>query len=321
MGFIIVVSFKAFQGAGRFAYLGFRFRGYDVLTNHEDPLFMGDLIIMLMGMIMFGAREKQRKVILWLLPLLLLGFYSGQRRAAYGGFAVAIVLFVVMLDTKKRIKLFKVALPLLILAGAYTAVFWNDTGRAGAVIQLIKSGFSDTRRGAGQRYYSNLGRQIERYDLATTVRAYPVDGVGFGKKYLQPINLNLGISPWSLRSYIPHNEILWLLVKMGAIGFFIFWLFIDALVFEAARLGRILKDPYLRSIAFMIATALGSQMVASYFDLQLTYYRNMILLGTLCGLLPTLKALDKEQSSTPGQSKDANKLNETVTGKGVPTWA
>ena len=35
-----------------------------------------------------------------------------------------------------------------------------------------------------------------------------------------------------------------------------------------------------------------TQIVVSYFDLQLTYYRNMVYFGTLLGLLPTLEALD-----------------------------
>jgi hypothetical protein len=32
-------------------------------------------------------------------------------------------------------------------------------------------------------------------------------------------------------------------------------------------------------------------VVVSYYDLQLTYYRNMIYLGTLMGLVPALQGL------------------------------
>jgi hypothetical protein len=311
--FIIMVGIKALQGTVRFAYLGFKFGGYDVLTNHEDPLFIGDLLIMLIGFSMFGVKTKQRSFLLWSLPILLLGFYSGQRRASYAGFFVAFGLFIVMLTTSEKLKFFRRAYPVLMLIALYTVIFWNRESRLAAPLQLIKSGFSDTQQGAGDRYYSNLGREIERYDLAATVQAYPIFGVGFGQKYLQPLNLNLGISPWPLRSWIPHDEILWLIAKMGAVGFFIFWLFFDSLLFEAGMLSRKLEDPYLRAVIFTIAGAIVAQMVVSYFDLQLTYYRNMVVLGTLCGLFSTIKQLGKGQNGNMSFEELLNRVPETVT--------
>jgi len=46
----------------------------------------------------------------------------------------------------------------------------------------------------------------------------------------------------------------------------------------------------------MIALAVINQMVVSFFDLQLTYYRNMTYLGCLMGLLPVIQCIESEQA-------------------------
>lgn len=307
--FIVMVAIKALQGDIRLARLGFKFDGYTVLTNHEDPMFMADLFILLMGFSMFGARVKQRKAIFWLLPVLIMGFYAGQRRATYAGYFIVIGIFVLMLTGKERMKFFRAALPVVMILAVYTAVFWNYHGRISEPIQLVKSGFSKSEKGAGERFDSNLYREFERYDLAVTVRHHPVVGTGFGKRYMTPgFLVNLAIS---LQDWIPHDQIYWLMVNMGAIGFFIFFLYTNSLLFEAAHLGRIVKDPFLRAMVFMIGTMVVNQVVVSYFDMQLTFYRDMVVLGTFCGLLPVIKSLNEEERKTSLQkeSRKADPVN------------
>lgn len=294
---IFMIAIKALQGDIRLIRMGLKFDGYTVLTNHEDPMFMADLFILLMGFSFFGAKEKQRKVIFWLMPVLLLGFYAGQRRAAYAGYFVALGIFVIMLSPKDKMRFFRAVLPILFVAAAYTGVFWNYHGRIAEPIQLVKSGFSKSAKGAGERFDSNLYREFERYDLAATVKAHPVIGIGFGNPFMTPVFLISLHIPFQL--WIPHDQIFWLMVNMGAIGFFIFFLFFDSLVFEASRLGRVTKDPFLKAVVFMIGAMIVNQMVISYFDMQLTFYRDMVFLGTFCGLLPTIKMLNNSTRVKP----------------------
>lgn len=309
--FLVMVTIKALQGGLRFAELGFRFHDFSTLTNHEDPVFMADLFILTIGFFTFGAKVKQRTATVWLLPILLLGFYAGQRRAAYAGFLLILVLFVIMLTPKEKLKFLRTILPLLAVLIGYTIIFWNVHSRIAEPIQLIKSGMAHTETAAGERWDSNLYRDFERYDLAATVQTAPVMGIGFGKKYMMP--LPLPDIHFSLQDWIPHDEILWLIVKMGAVGFLIFFMFMDSLMFESARLARSVGDPFLRAIAFMIAAALVNQVVVSYFDLQLTFYRNMVVLGTFCGLLPTIEALGKRSRISIHHPAEKMKiLEETV---------
>ncbi len=294
--FIIGISFKALQGVVRFVDLGFTTGGYAVLTNHEDPAFLVTLFVLLIGLLLFNIEGKQRKwLLLGLLPLLL-GFYVAQRRASYASLLVCLTALIIFLPTLKRIKFLKWFLPVLTGVVIYGFVFWNNTGTLGRPVQMIKTGLvAPDKQTHYQDYHSNLYRDKENYNLARTVINNPVVGTGFGKKYDQPIAL-VNIR-FPLRDYIPHNQIYWILVKMGAVGFFIFWFFFNSFVAKGTQVFTRLKDPYLKVITLVIVLAVINQMVVSFYDLQLTYYRNMIYLGTLMGLLPVIQYIGLKKKS------------------------
>jgi O-antigen ligase len=161
---------------------------------------------------------------------------------------------------------------------------------------MIKSGFIEpTKQENIQNYYSNLYRDQERYNLAQTIVDDPLLGVGFGVKYDMPVELPA--INFTLMEYIPHNEIIWIMVKMGIIGFFAFWFFFNAFVAKGVKVLDKLNDPYLKAVTMVVIIAVISQMVVSFYDLQLTYYRNMIYLGALMGLMSTLNRLADEENS------------------------
>ncbi len=290
---IFMMTIKAIQGILRYVSQGFSFGIYTCLTNHEDPVFMNVLFIFLIGLILYNQKNRQRTAMLWLLVPMLLGYMAGQRRAAVAGFIVSLGAFFVLLPGEKRRMLLKAMVPILGLFVVYSAVFWNDSGRLGLPVQMIKSGIFDTSKSeSGERYDSNLYRVEEDYDLAVTIRHSALKGIGFGNKYEQP--LILPPIPFPLRDWIPHNEILWVMVKMGVIGFFVFALFMDMVVFKGVTVFHEIDDPYLKAVCAAVIIAVINQMVVSYFDLQLTFYRNMIFLGTLAGFLPTISAVGKQ---------------------------
>lgn len=287
---IVAISFKAFQGLLRFGALGFSLQGFATLTNHEDPLFMLSLIMLLFGLVMFKVQDSQKVALLGLLLPLLMGFFVAQRRAAYAAILPSFAVFVALLAAKDRVVLFKAFVPVILVLGLYAAVFWESESRFGSPVRLVKSGLSTEPETAGERYYSNLYRELEKINLAKTVQMYPVFGIGFGNKYEMPIPLaNID---FPLRDYIPHNQILWLIVKTGVVGFFLFWFFLNAVAFKAGVLFQHLKDPYFKAVVSMIVAAIAGQIVVSYFDMQLTYYRNMAYLGLLMGLLPAIERMN-----------------------------
>ncbi len=294
---IASLAFKVFQGIIRFFRLGFSFDGRTQLTNSEDPLFFISLFVMFGGFFLFNVTHKQRSVLGWLILPLFLVFILAQRRATYGALAVVFIAYIILISRDNRIKLLKTLSPTFIIIILYLIIFWNSQSGLALPAQLVKSSISTDPETAGERYYSNLYREFENYNLAQTIKTSPVLGIGFGKKYEQPIQL-VAI-PFPLRDYIPHNEIFWIIVKSGAIGFFLFFVFFNSFIFKAGYLFVRLKDPYLKTICSIAIMAIIGQVVVSYYDLQLTYSRNMVYLGTLMGLLPIIQQLN--QSDVAGQ--------------------
>ncbi|MCC5941164.1 MAG: O-antigen ligase family protein [Balneolaceae bacterium] len=294
--FIIGITIKALQGVAKFVALGFTTGGFDVLTNHEDPVFMITIFILLLGFLVFHTGGKQRAWLLISLFILFLGFYVAQRRATYASLMVSISAFIVLLPTIRRIQFLKYFLPVLFVLLLYGAAFWNNDGTYGRPVQMIKSGFVEPDKETNFRdYSSNLYRDNENYNLARTVVNNPVLGTGFGVKYDQPIPLVT--IRFTLSEYIPHNQIYWILVKMGAVGFFAFWFFFNCFAAKGTQLFMRLKDPFLKAVTLVVIIAVINQLVVSFFDLQLTYYRSMLYLGCLMGLLPVISHIESEEKS------------------------
>lgn len=288
---ITAIAFKAFQGTARYALLGFNMGGLPTLTNHEDPLFMVSLFILLLSFWMFGVKDKQKTILLWLLPLLLFGFLVANRRASMAALIVSLFAFFVLLPGKQQWKFFKWGFPVAVMVILYGAAFWNVDNRLSQPVQMVKSGIERPNIEENPRdYYSNLYREYENYNLAYTTTQNPILGTGFGRAFELP--LSLADIDYPLRDYIPHNQIFWIIVKTGGIGFFLFWFFFNSFAFKATYIRARLNDPYLKSICTVVVVAIIAQMVVSFYDLQLTYYRNMIYLGTLMGLVPAMERMD-----------------------------
>jgi hypothetical protein len=300
---IAAIAFKALEGSARFIGEGFGMGGHDAMLTHEDPVFIITLWILLLGFAVFGARNTQRTTILVLLPVLLLGFYAANRRAAFASLGVSLLAFGVLVPPALLKRLARRAVPFLAFLAVYAAVFWGSSSPLASPLNQIRSGFVDDEQELGERnYYSNLYRKLENFNLAFTIRSYPLEGIGFGTKYFQPLEL-VKIN-YALRDYMAHNNILWLLVKVGAIGFFIFWYFINMFGAHAAQVTKALQNPYLQAVGAMVLVAVINQLVAAYFDLHLVRYRTMLYMGTLMGLLPALTAIAgaQEQAVAPAST-------------------
>ena len=303
---IVAITLKALQAIHRYAMIGFSTGGYQTLTNHEDPVFTTTIFVLTAGLFLFGSKSKKKWILLALVIPLGLGFFFGMRRAAYAGLMVSMACYFVILPTSYQVKVLKKSIPYFFLFLVYVAfAIYNPRSSISGPVNMVKSGLTETTVEENpDDYYSNLYRDYENYNLAITIQRNPVIGIGFGNKYDMPLNL-ANIS-FPLRDYIPHNEIFWYLIKTGAVGFLMFWVFFNSVAFKGVQVMYKLKDPYFKAVAAMIVLAIINQMVVSYFDLQLTYYRNMIYLGVLTGLLPTLIAIADEEKREEQISANEN---------------
>ena len=296
---IIGISVKAFEGVLRYISNGFSTANYEALQAHEDPLFIGTIIIFLLALAVFGGHKGQLATLLFLLFPLLLGFWAGQRRASYAAFIASVITFVVVLPRPDLRKILRYLILCAIVLGLYLVVFWDSGSSLAGPIRQIRSGMEETDEGSGtvvkdRDYYSNLYRKIEDYNLAVTVQNSPLIGIGFGTKYEQP--LELAELHFALRDFMAHNNVIWLLAKVGSIGFFIYWMMLNLIAMKGGALLDRLRDPYLKAVCLLIVVAVINLMVGAYFDLHLVRYRTMIYTGTLMGLLGVLEGIDHKLS-------------------------
>jgi len=277
------------------------------ILPHEESFFFVALILLVILFSLHYRYRPQFYAALCILPFLLVVLVANNRRADYLAFlvgaAVALFLvFVVKPHTRKR--LIAILVVCAILGGGYVALFSNMSGAFAEPARGIVSIFKPDP--SSSDYLSNLYRTNEIIDLKYTVMQSPLIGYGFGKQFLQPIplgdlgagNVDLNGNPFQ---YIPHNNIYWIWMRLGAIGYFAFWFLIGAVIVRGCQIMRRLKDPYLQLVSIYIIGVIFIEIMVAYADYQLYIFRNVIYVGLLFGILMKLPALDtKEVNPTDG---------------------
>jgi O-antigen ligase len=273
---VVTLGIKSVQGLYRyFVILGMELDLRETFMAHEDPVMIIPMLFLLAALYYYRTTPFLTRVLLGSAPFMFTALVLTQRRVAYIGLAISMVVFFTTLSTLPRRRILRVALPILLVFAAYAAAFAGSDSPLGRPIQRALTIFDSTNT-------SNLYRVLELENLRYTIRNHPW-GIGFGHPY--EIIRQMPKLEFSLVDYIPHNQVMWLWVKTGTVGFVLMLFFFARMVSEAVWTYRRSRDPLLCAVAVIIPIAIINQLVASSFELQLTFGRNMIYLGTLIGLL------------------------------------
>ncbi len=271
------------------------------IMAHEESFFFVALILLIILFSLLYRYRAQLYAALGVLPLVLIALIANKRRADYIALVVGLVValaFIFYLKPQMRKQLVIGTLLCLALGTGYVLAFSHSNGSfaepARAIIFVISPDSSDLRD-----YNSNLYRQIENYDLKYTVKQNPLLGMGFGKQFLRPIplpslddgNPDFGGNPYL---YVPHNTIYWVWMRLGPGGYIALWYLLGALIVRGGLIARQLKDRSLQLIAVYIIAVACMEIIVAYADYQLFFYRNVIYLGMLAGILMKLPALDRQ---------------------------
>lgn len=268
--------------------------GHNEIMAHEESFFFVALILLVVLFTLHYRSRSQLIVALLVLPCVLIATIANQRRADYiallMGLAVALA-FIFMVKPQARKGLLMGTLIFVALGGAYVAAFWHSGGSFSEPARAIASFFHPDPRDAA----SNLYRLIENYDLKFTEHQNPLLGMGFGKQFLQPITLPniLSLDPYYL--FIPHNTIYWVWMRLGPIGYAALWFLFGAIIVRGGIIVRQLRDRYLQLVAIYIVAITFMEVIVAYADYQLFFYRNVIYLGLLIGILMKLPELDENK--------------------------
>jgi hypothetical protein len=273
-------AFKAVQGLFRyFVVLGQQLDLNQTFMAHEDPVMLVPLLYLLVALYHYDGAPTLRRVLTASAPFMLLALVLTQRRIAYITLVVCGVYLAGAFTVAARRTFLRVTVPIVAVAAVYVLAFAGSGTWMARPIDRTLTLFDSHNP-------SNMYRVIELENLRYTIRAHPW-GLGFGHPY--EIVRSLPKLDFPLYEYIPHNEILWIWVKAGTAGFILVMFFFARVITESVWVYRRVADPLLRAVAVIIGLAVLNQLIASYFELQLTYARNMIYLGTLIGLLGPIR--------------------------------
>lgn len=182
--------------------------------SHETGLFLAIGCVVGCGMLLSARGDRERLRALAFTSLVVAAMLVTGRRSAIlvaGAGAGMLLMFLV----PKRPAATLATAALIAAAGAlYLGLFWQDpVGPLGEPARAVRSQIDPDPRDESSDQY----RKDERENLQRTLRVAPFLGVGFGRPFVQYIELP-PLEFWPLQSYTPHQNILWLWLKTGLAG-------------------------------------------------------------------------------------------------------
>ncbi len=268
--------------------------GYQGYLAHEEALFFNLLFFVVVLSLILRVDRRFLYASVALAPFALISVFANKRRAGIAAFIVAFiplmpVLFTVVKDRRREFGAFLVGFTLLMCV--YIPAAWNSDGAWALPVRAIKSVNNPNERDLASNEY----RKIEDYDLEYTRDRNPWLGLGYGKPFYQPIPLaetNTGFV-----HYMPHNSVLWVWMRLGHFGFFAFMMMICAILIKAAMNLKVIKDPALQMAGMLGLVFVLMIFTAGKYDLALTSYRLMGLMGTMCAVVCLLPKLDADYTA------------------------
>jgi len=309
---IICAGIKSLQGIYIYlVVLHGNIQGIDAILSHEESFFFIALILLLLLFCFHHSYRPQLYLALLIFPTVLIALVANQRRADYIALVVGLAFsWVIIFRLKPRARKALVVVVLLVgvLGAGYIFTFSHSNGLiaepARAVMSIVNPSTADARD-----LNSNWYRGVENFDLEYTAKQNPLLGMGFGKPFLQPVLLPNLSSSDPIYLIVPHNNIFWILMRLGPLGYLAFWYLIEAAIVRGSLIARQLKDQYLQLVAIFIIGVTTMEIVVAFADYQLYFYRNVIYLGLLLGVLMKLPALDKQKEALANAVPDEDRVS------------
>jgi hypothetical protein len=295
---VILLVGVAFKGAlGSYRYLVTLHGdtgGLDSIMAHEESFFFGLFLVATLCCLIWLPRRRLLVALLGASPMVALALLENKRRVGELGLllGVAVVMAVaIRFERSQRGRLVLISLIAIAAYGSILLLYWDRTSGMGAALaRPVSSMFSPDPRD----YLSNIYRVAEDANILATFRSSPVIGVGFGRPMFDIVPMADISQIYPLWNIIPHNTLLWIGMRMGSIGFIAFWGLIGIAILHAMRELTLTDDPVVKAVCAFAVAAIVTEIAAGYGDLQLETYRNMILIGTVMGVLAALPRLRRE---------------------------
>jgi hypothetical protein len=264
------------------------------ILAHEEALFTSLFFFMVIALWLFGLRGRLRTFSTSIVPLVFFAALVNERRTAwlvlFAGSVVLLAVTYVSVPARRR-TVRRVAGVLLIVCAGYFPAFWNNQGTLGAPAQAFRSelGSTTTRNAQSDDY-----RVQEDANLELNIGNAGILGEGLGV----PINYAIPMPDSLVKTdpeimYIPHNGMLYVLMRLGLLGGIAFWGLIGAAIIQGCRLARCL-DPPLAMIGALSAALVTGWALEGAVDQGFTLYRAVLVAGCMIGLAEAARRINSQ---------------------------
>ncbi len=284
-------GFKAAQALHSFLSVRNQIPRPDFIVGHEEALFFSLFILLTACLWIFRVPGPLRTTATALLPLVLVADLVNSRRAAWlilGGELIALsIVTMVAVPTRRRF-MGKVLALLVVVSAVYFPAYWNNTGALAGPARAVKSAVAPSTRDES----SDLYRIQENENLKFNIREGGPIGRGFGVPidYIQGSITDISAIDPMIR-FVPHNGVLYILMRMGLFGGIAFWSLLAAGIITGCRLVRS-RQREVAVFGTVLACALVGYALEGYNDQGFFMYRIAFVVGTLLGLGEAARRLD-----------------------------
>lgn len=249
---------------------------------HESSLILGTGLVLGMVMLLRSRGLSNRAGYMGYCFLMLIAMLVTGRRAATLVGLVGVLSVGLMLLPRKPLLVLTCAVPLSLASGAYLAAFWNvEYGALAQPARAVRSQIDPNARDQSSDEY----REIEKRNVIRTIQVNKAFGVGFGREYILFEGLPDLRDFWPLQYFTPHQNVLWLWLKMGPLGMAAF---LSMIVLALQRCIRACRTMPLDSVAFgggvVLFAAILMALCYSTVDLGLTGSRELGVLAVASAL-------------------------------------
>lgn len=269
------------------------------LSEHSATIPMNALFILLLCAVMFKCSRWLKWTAFLLAVPTMYAYLLSQRRAAMIALFLGVFVVIAVLYQRRRRAFWFVAPTTVVLGLGFVLGTWNAGGAVGLPAQAVKSVlFPDQLSDADTS--SDLYRQLENFNLYFTIQNYRPFGVGFGHKFLRPAPMP-DISFFEFWEYIPHNNVLWIWLKMGFLGFCSMLFMFGRAVQLGARSIALVRSVDHVAIVLVGLTYVVMFLVFAYVDIAWDP-RSTVFLGVamaLCADFVQTYDIDAEDRVTP----------------------
>jgi hypothetical protein len=243
-------------------------------TTHTDSMLFAGAFCICVALVLEIPSRRNKLLCAVVLPVLALGILANNRRIAWVeiGLAVGVVLAVMPVTPLKR-KLVRWTLFAAPVVALYLLIGWDKTGGFFRVAAMLRS-LVDAKSDASTEW-----RELENLDLVESLRSSPLLGLGYGHRYIGPVNIE---DVYAQEHFLPHNSLLGVWAFGGIVGFTLNWMFLAVGCFVAIRTYNLAKRAIDRVAVLSVLQMIMIYMNHCYGDLGL---------GTTTGVLLVAPAL------------------------------